>query len=136
MSSIAKFIILALWLSPFAAIHALPDTKPAPTVAPIKDPTALIGNELARIDTLIQATQKSLENQKKLRERIVEYQKIQDLYLLYPDDNEILFRMVKSAYRTLEAIREYHLIQTFDPDFISELTILSQVATKRGIPKP
>lgn len=135
MSRIIILTLIALCVTSMAS-YALPPTPQTSTIAPPKDPTALIGNELARIDTLIQATQHSLDNQKKLRERIVEYQKIQDLYLLYPDDNEILFRMVKSAYRTLEAIREYNLTQTFDPDFISELTILAQVATKRGIPKP
>lgn len=109
---------------------------PPATISPVKDPNALIGNELSRLDTLIQATQQSLEGQKKLRERIIEYQKIQDAHLLHPENNEILFRMVKSAYRTLEVIQENHLIQTFDPDFINELTVLAQVATKRGIPKP
>lgn len=108
----------------------------AKSLSPIKDPAALIGNELARLDTLIDATQQSLDSQKKLRERIVEYKKIQDLYLKNSQDNEILFRMIKSAYRTLESIKEEHLTQTFDPDFISELTLLSQIATKRGIPKP
>jgi hypothetical protein len=44
--------------------------------------------------------------------------------------------MIKSAYATLNTIKENHLEQTFDPDFISELTIISQVAKKRGVPKP
>lgn len=135
MLLLKKLALFALCAAPYA-VHALPPPPPASSVAPIKDPAALIGNELARLDTLIQATQQSLENQRKLREHIVEYQKIQDAYMLHPDENEILFRMIKSAYRTLTAIKENHLVQTFDPDFISELTILAQVATKRGVPKP
>lgn len=134
MLKIIKLLALVCTLA-FARINA--DTHAAASaLAQIKDPTALIGNELARLDSLIQATQQSLESQKKLRERIVEYQRIQDAHFQHPGDNEVLFRMVKCAYQTLKIIEENHLEQTFDPDFISELTILSQVATKRGIPKP
>lgn len=104
--------------------------------SPIKDPAALIGNEIARLDTLIQATELSLEGQKKLRIQIVEYQKLQDIFLKNPKDNELLFKVIKSAYRTLQTIKENNLTQTFDADFIDELTVLSQPATKRGIPKP
>lgn len=102
----------------------------------IKDPAALIGNEISRLDTLIQATEKSLEGQKKLRTQIVDYQKLQEQYLKNPQDNDLLLKVVKSAYRTLQTIKENNLSQTFDTDFIDELTVLSQPATKRGIPKP
>jgi len=102
----------------------------------IKDPDALIGNEIVRLDTLIQATEQSLESQKKLRVQILEYKKLQELYLQNPKDNELLLKLVKSAYRTFQTIKNNHLTQTFDSDFIDELTVLSQPATKRGIPKP
>lgn len=106
------------------------------SLLPIKDPSALVGNELSRLDSLIQATQQSLEGQKQLRDKIVEYQKIQESYSLHPKDNEILFRMIKSAYGTLHTIQENHLEHAFDPEFISELKVLAQVASKRGVPKP
>lgn len=104
--------------------------------SPIKDPNALIGNEISRLDTLIQATELSLEGQKKLRGQILEYQKLQDQYLGNSKDNDLLMKLVKSAYRTLQTIKDNHLEQTFDADFIDELTILSQPASKRGIPRP
>ena len=104
--------------------------------APIKDPATLIHDELARLDTLIQATQQSLEGQKKLREKIVEYEKLQEEFARNPKDNDVLLNMVKSAHRTLQAIKANNLTQTFDTDFIDELTVLSQPASKRGIPKP
>lgn len=125
-------MILCVFVATFAAVPCMGQI-PAPSV---KDPAALLGNELARLDMLIVATQQSLESQKKLREQIAEYQKIQEYYLKHTQDNEVLFRMIKSAYMTLNTIKENHLEQTFDPDFISELTIISQVAKKRGVPKP
>jgi hypothetical protein len=108
----------------------------ATSLTVVKDPDVMIATELSRLDTLIQATTESLQGQKKLRERIVEYQKIQELFMKNPNDNDILLRMVKSAYRTLESIKESNLVQTFDPEFIDELTVLSQAAAKRGVPKP
>lgn len=101
--------------------------------AEIKDPNALIGNEIARLDTLIQATEISFEAQKKLRTQIVEYQKLQDQYLQNQNDNGLLLKLVKSAYRTLQTIKENHLEQNFDADFIDELTIISLPASKKGI---
>jgi len=103
--------------------------------APIKDPSAIISNEISRLDTLIQATEQSLEEQRKLREMIYEYQKLQDKFEKNPNDNELLFKIIKSAYKVLQSIKENHLTQTFDTEFIDELTIMSQPATKRGIPK-
>lgn len=132
-SAIFSFALLTLGATNFCL--AAPASSPA-ALASIKDPAALISNEINRLDTLIQATQQSLDGQKKLRAHIVEYQKIQDLFITNPNDNDVLLRMVKSAYRTLEAIKENHLTQNFDPDFIDELTVLSQAASKRGVPKP
>lgn len=108
-------------------------------VAPLwaaQDPCAMIGIELGRLDTLITATDQSLEVQKKLRNEIVEYQRNQEKFLLSPNDNDLLVKMARSAFRTLELIQESHLEQTFDPDFINELKVLSKVVAKRGIPKP
>lgn len=133
-TSAMKSIILSFIFS--VAFFSLYSAETPSVLANIKDPAALIDNEIARLDSLILATRQSLEGQQKLREKIIEYKKIEEFYLKQPDDNEILFRLVKSAHRTLEAIKENHLLQTFDPEFIDELTVLSQAATKRGIPKP
>jgi hypothetical protein len=97
---------------------------------PIKDPAALLSTEIGRLDTLIEATEKSLVQQRKLKLLIVEYKSIQDKYLLKPNDNDLLYQMIKSAYKTLKSIKEYHLVQTFDKEFIEELTIVSQPIKK------
>lgn len=100
------------------------------------DPLQITGNEITKLDALIEVTQQNLENQKKLRKLVSEYQQIQAQYLLNADDKEVLYRAVKSAHRLLENIKENHLTQAFDSQFISELSFFSQIATKRGIPKP
>lgn len=127
-----KFKTAAILLAAFATAHGA-EPKAAPT---FKDPAALLQNELNRIDTLIYFTQKSLDEQKQVKILVAEYKKIQDQYLKTPQDNDLLLTMVKSAHRTLKAINEANLVQTFDPEFIEELTVLSQAANKKGIPKP
>lgn len=96
----------------------------------------ILDQAINRLDGLIQATQQSLEGQKKLRDRIMDYKKNLEIYLDKPQDNDLLLRVVKSAYRTLEAVKENHLEHLFDPDFIDELTVLSKPVNKRLIPKP
>lgn len=92
-------------------------------------------NELSTLDALINATQQSLDNQKKIRELFVQYQKLRTLAQQNPDDNEQLIKMVKSAQRLLNSIEENNLSQNFDPDFMTELALFAQIASKRGIPK-
>lgn len=95
----------------------------------------LIANELSILDNLIASTQRSLEKQKELRELIVKYQDAQRACLKNSNDEALLYAMVKAAHRTLEAIKENHLMDNFDPEFLSELNLLSQIAVKCGIPK-
>lgn len=123
-----KLFILPLILS-VAIVHS--DTAPAP----IKDPAYIVATELTRLDTLIQATEKSLEGQKQLRLYIVEYQKAHEQFLKKPNDNDVLYKVIKAAHRTLQSIKDNNLTQNFDTDFIDELTVLSQPASKRGVPR-
>ena len=100
------------------------------------DPSTITANDLVMLDNLIEATQKSIENQKILRQQIKDYQKLQLQYLNNSQDNELLYRMVKSAYAISNTIKENHLTQAFSPEFMSEINLFAQVASKRGIPRP
>src|SRR5262249_55764715 len=121
------------WCCPAAAIAYTPV---APALPAALDPSPQAANELQALDRLIDATQKNLEKQRALRVAIADYLKLQDLYLKNDQDKELMFRMVKNAHRILESIKENHLVHLFNADFISELTLFSQIAVKKGIPKP
>ena len=101
----------------------------------IKDPQKLLSNQMRILDVLIETTQRSLDSQQKLKQQIADYQRVQDAYLKDTTDKDTLIRMVRQAARVLDTIKEAHLTQEFDPEFISELTLFSQIANKRGIPK-
>ena len=128
--SLSFFFVLCV------ALLSTMSSPAAAAVAPIKDPNALIKDQLIHLDRLISATEESLTGQKALRKKIADYESIQSAYLLRPSDNELLFRMIKSAHTILKSIQETDLEHTFDPEFIKELKVLSKVANKQGIPKP
>ncbi len=124
MKHTAIFFALALSLNLQAADTGIIDTKD------------LVVGEIARLDQLIEATEQSLEGQKRLRERIEQYRELQVSYLSNSDDNELLFQLIKSAYTILESIKAQHLETAFEPEFLSELSVLSRPAVKSGLPKP
>lgn len=112
-------------------LYAEADTLPLP----IKDPAYLVASELKHLDLLILATERSLESQKQLRAYIVDYQDAHDMFMKNPNDNDLLFNVVKAAHKTLKSIKDNNLTQNFDSDFIEELSVLAKPAKKRGIPK-
>ncbi|MBA3957303.1 MAG: hypothetical protein H0X51_02750 [Parachlamydiaceae bacterium] len=93
-------------------------------------------NEIELVETLIAATTKSLEEQKELKVFLVRYQELQKQYLIRTEDMDLLLQTARAAHRVLAKINETHLTATFEPAFINELTLFSQVAVKRGIPQP
>lgn len=99
------------------------------------EPALVVAKELQHLNQLIAITEQNLENQKALRQLFVDYQQQQVNYLQNSQDKEITLQMVKSAHRLLESVKANHLVQTFDTEFISQLTFFSQFATKRGVPK-
>ena len=101
-----------------------------------KDPKELLDSQIAMVDDLIAMTQQTLKGEQEIKKLIAEYQQIQEVYLKNQDDKEQVVKMVRMAHRVLTKIQDNHLTQQFDPDFISELTLFSKIAAKKGIPKP
>lgn len=90
------------------------------------------GAELADLDFLINATEKSVQRQKELRERIVRFQDLKLRSMKDEGNYELLFALSKSAYSLLETIKAEHLMQVFDPEFIAELNLIAKPAMKKG----
>lgn len=87
-------------------------------------------SELPQTEILIQATEKSLQQQKYLQQLLLEYIAIQDSFQKNPADNKILSRMVNKGSQLFELIKETNLQHNFSPDFLNELTVLDQFAQK------
>lgn len=126
---LVPFIIICIYGNLVAASTNISEVPKVPDATVKLDP-------LTFIDHLIEVTEKNLESQKQLRGMVKEYMQIQVAYLKSPSDKELALKMVKSAHEVLAKIKETNLTQAFDPDFISELNLFSQIASKRGIPSP
>ncbi len=87
-------------------------------------------SELPQAEMLIQATQKSLEQQKYIHHLLKEYIITQDDFQKNPSDNKILSQMVFKGSQLFQMIKEAHLEHNFSPDFLNELTVLDQFAQK------
>lgn len=120
-----------MFLYTLLAVTSVLNTLPEPTQSP-----SLVEDEIKLIDTLIYATEKNLIDQKKIKQDILDYQKGLALYMEHSSDKEVVFSVARKADALLNEIKEAHLIDTFEPDFISELTVFSQIAQKKGIPRP
>jgi hypothetical protein len=111
-------------------------TVSAIDIPAISSVSSNVSNELDSLNALINATKQNLDNQIAIKKQIESYQKLQQLYLKNADDKELLFQMVKSAYRLQDAIKSNHLDHAFSTEFLNELNVFAQVANKRAIPKP
>lgn len=106
------------------------------TLPPPSGDAKLVINELGMLDSLIEVTERNLQRQKELRKEVLLYQEDLALYLKHSSDKDVVLKVAKRARRLLEGIKNLHLIEAFEPDFISELTLFAQIAQKRSVPKP
>lgn len=93
-------------------------------------------DELTTIETLIASTKRSLVLQESIRNDLIEYQKVNQSFLKKPNDNELLFQNLKLADLLFTKIKNAHLTENFNIDFIKELTLFSDIAAKSGVSKP
>lgn len=116
---------LFLFIACAAALSALEETS-----------LAVIEDEVARVDHLIDATRIKLSQQQELKEMI----------LLFRDQEEEFFRgnqskshakkMVDSARRILEIIKSAHLEHLFSSEYLEELALFSSIAGKNSPTRP
>lgn len=107
--------------------HDLPNLSLPKSEAPI---------ELNRLNFLIEATQRSLENQLQLKKDIGEYLLLQEEYAKNNDNIQLSMKMILKAWEIYQTVQKFHLEYLFDPQFIKELEFFSEVAEKQNLVKP
>jgi len=122
-----KFLFLSIIPSFF--LSAADNINPTTTDLP-KLQQAATNKELAQLDDLITATQRSLEQLNNLKSILTKYQEAQAVYLQNENNVELLYKMIKLAHKALAIIQENHLSQSFDTAFLNELTLFAQMANK------
>lgn len=123
------------WIFGLSSLSAAPtlcpvtsDVPPAQEILPQQD------NELHHLDNVIQVTQRTLQSAQAIRKQVQDYLALQDRFATDTDNRELGLRMVKAAQRLKIQIEESHLQHAFDPAFLNELAVLSEMGSKK--PKP
>ena len=88
------------------------------------------------LDRTMEATQKSLQAQRALRDQLQDYNQLMARYEQDSENKELLFKVIKSAHKTERLIEKSHLEYLFSAEFLSEISLFSKVAQKQGIPRP
>lgn len=95
----------------------------------------LINKELTKIEDLIEVSKQNIQVLSSLKISIEKYQQLQSQYMQNPENNDLLFQMIKEAHVILDSIRKSQLLPLFDSAFISELTVMSKPLSKKNPPK-
>ncbi|MGZ3634180.1 MAG: hypothetical protein ACXU9U_03485 [Parachlamydiaceae bacterium] len=127
-----RILYLTLLLS-CLSLQAAQDL-PVIETPPLKDPKEIIDLQLKSLDHLIILTDETSKSLVNIRATIVNYQKVQNLYLDTPSDKELLYRMTKTAHLLLKEIKTKNLTHAFDPEFISELATLARIYQSHELP--
>ena len=88
------------------------------------------------MDGLIVATREMLEAQQQIHKLLIDYQQTKGAYMKDQQNRTVVLRLVKIAHALVTQIRQFHLSDAFDPDFLHELSFFSQIASKKNLPKP
>ncbi|MBS4168037.1 hypothetical protein [Parachlamydia sp. AcF125] len=132
-----KLSILLVALVALNPILMADELRPITADTPRFDPSNESKTDpLSQLDRVIEASGELLQKQKQLKELLAEYIHMQNAYLHNQQDREMLFRLVKIAYKAQNLIQETHLSYAFPPEFLKELSLFSQVGAKRGLPRP
>lgn len=135
--NIKFFSILPLLV--FVSVHIFATSKLSPItedIPPSEDLTIIQPiDELTMLDHYIEATADSLAHAKALRTMIDEYQKLQAHFAKDTENHAVALEMIKAAHRIRKHILSQNLKPLFHKDFLNELALFSNMATKKGIPQ-
>ncbi len=124
------WVFLALFTS--ACLLAAPDVLQPSTTSLPKTPSAPLksGSELTILDNLIEVTKKNLQEQIELRSMVADYLRIHEQYVQDTANKELSYQMIMKAHAVLQKIKDDHLTQAFDKEFINDITFFSNIASR------
>ncbi len=114
-----SFILLSLVLCSFSL-------KAAPQLE-----LPLVQDELSIMDRLIERTQKNIEEQKAIRDKIGDYKQFRSAFMLNNEDKQMACELIASAQEILSRIDQAHLTSYFGDEFLEELEFFSKIAHKK-----
>lgn len=93
-------------------------------------------DEILAIEHLIQATQKNLEIQKFLKEKMIRFVEQKEQFAAGQQTKQHASRMVHTAQEIYEIIKDYRLQYLFTSHYLEELALFSSIAKKTVPARP
>jgi hypothetical protein len=93
-------------------------------------------DDIAALDLLISATEKSLQRQKALKVLLVQYKQAEQEAIKNSDDAKSVAKLIACGKEVYSAIKTAYLEDYFSPQFIEELKTLADIGDKKQIPSP
>lgn len=129
------FVIVGLMCLSLEAEEINISTK-SPSYPSVIAPEAQKLNQINYLEELIAASERNLEKQKKIKTQLQEFVNLHEAFSQDTNNKPLGLKMIRSAQALLEQIKSAHLVHVFDPDFIGELTVFSNIASKGPILRP
>lgn len=92
-------------------------------------------SDLESLENLIFVTEQNLSELKTLKEEILNYQSVLKKLLTSPNSEEMQFQTGIAAKKILDKIKKNHLMHTFEPRFISEISLYAKLGKKPSLQK-
>jgi hypothetical protein len=129
-------ITLIILFLPATSLFAERSINPATTDLPPLNESSIemTLNDLAQINTLIQMTEKTLQSQIILRERLNDFLEAKTRYNQDPQNKGAVAALLKSSRVLFDQINNNQLSHHFRPELISELAGLTQISKKKESP--
>lgn len=93
-------------------------------------------DEIASIEHLIAVTQKNLQTQNELKEKMLRFSLQKQRFAQGEQSKQHASLMVHTAYEIYETIKEYRLQYLFTSHYLEELALFSSIAKKSTPSRP
>lgn len=101
-----------------------------------EEPSAVHEHDIAAVEHLIQITTLQLEKQKELKALMLEFREQQDQFFQGDQSKAHASKMVITAHKILEMIKQSRIHHLFSSDYLEELALFSSIANKSAPARP
>lgn len=100
------------------------------------EPSSTQEDEVAAVEHLIQITSIQLEKQKELKALMLEFREQQDTFFQGDQSKAHASKMVGTAHKILEMIKQSRIQHLFSSEYLEELALFSSIASKTAPARP
>ena len=101
-------------------------------VTPVTSPK----DEVSAVEELISVTKDKLAEEEKLKKLLLDFRLCRAQFSHNSESKELAFKLVSTARKILEIVKNEHLEHLFPSDYLEEITFFSSIAAKNQPARP